>query len=96
MSCLHVLLVIACSLLLAIVHVNCLHGGRELSEILQCDWLAANNTYGDGFCFEHAIAYDLQTHYNDNRTVEGLCNAILVELDETKDYYEHFILLMVT
>ena len=61
-----------------------------MSEVLQSDGLCVNNTYGDGFCFEHTIAYDLQTHYNDNRTVEGICNAILLELNEKKDCYEQF------
>ena len=56
----------------------------ELSEVLQSDGLTVNNTYGDGFCFKHAIADDLQTHYNDNRTVEGMCNVILAELNEKR------------
>ena len=54
---------------------------EELSEVLQSDGLAVSNTYGNGFCFECAIAYDLQTHYNDNSTVEGICNGSPIELN---------------
>ena len=82
-------LVISCSPLLTKVHVNCAQW-EELSEVLQSDGLAVNNTYRDGFCFEHAIDYELQTQYNDNRTVEGTHNAILVEQNDKKEHYEQF------